>query len=114
MDAPDLGLCDDRGVGPLGGQEPLDGGLAREVELGAGPEEELDPGLPAEASDERRAHHALVACDEELGHGRGSFAIWDSRLARSKSWSTMILTSSLKRTFGLQPSCFWALDGSPI
>ena len=44
----------------------------------------------------------------------GNFAIWASRLARSRSASTMILTSSLNLTLGSQPSFSRALAGSPI
>ena len=114
MDAADLCRRDDGDVGFLGGQEHLDGRLAREIKLDPVPQEQLEAGLLLEPADEGRAHHPLVARDEELGHGFGSFEICDSRFARSRSWSTMIFTSSLKRTFGFQPSCRAALAASPI
>src|ERR1700690_550492 len=114
VDPPHLCRRDYRDVGLLGGEERLDGKRAAEVERAAVSQDKLKAGLLPEPADERGAHHAAVACDEELCHGLGSFSIWASRLARSRSCSTMIFTSSLNRTFGLQPSCLEALAGSPI
>ena len=114
VDAAHLGRGDDGDVGLLGREECRDGRLARQVQLLPVPQEELRPGLLLQPAHERRTHHPVVASDEDLCHGRGSLAIWDSRLARSRSWSTIIFTSPLKRTVGFQPSCLAAFAGSPI
>jgi hypothetical protein len=54
-----------------------------------------------------------VAGDEELGHGLGSFAIWDwaSRLASSRSWSTMIFDQLLEAHLRLPAQLAAGLGG---
>src|ERR1035441_11719 len=113
MNPADFGRGDDGGVGLFSRIERLDGGLRGEVKLLAGAQDKRDARLALKTPHERTADHAVMTCDKEL-HGFGSFAICASRFARSRSASTMIFTSSLKRTFGLQPSCLAALAGSPM
>ena len=102
LDAADLRGGDDRDVGLLRRAEGRDRGLARQVQLRAvRAGRARSPGSCLNRRTSAEPTMPAVACDEELCHGLGSFAICDSRLARSRSWSTMIFTSSLKRTFGL-------------
>jgi len=72
----------------------------------------------ADLNSERTERHCLGICEEafrreDYGNLPKCFR-GVSRDSSSMSASTMILTSSWKRTFGSHPRIFFALDESPI
>jgi hypothetical protein len=67
VDAADLCRREDHVAGPLGGEEGLDVGLAGEVELGVGADDDGGEAEREEAAQDRGADEAPVARDEDLG-----------------------------------------------
>lgn len=67
VDAADLGGGEDDVARVLGGEEGLDVGLAGEVELGVGAEDDGGEAEREEAAQDRGPDEALVAGDEDLG-----------------------------------------------
>jgi hypothetical protein len=67
VDAADLGGGEDHVAGLLGGEEGLDVGLAGEVELGVGADDDVGEAEGEEAAEDRGADEAPVSGDEDLG-----------------------------------------------
>ena len=62
-DAADAGGGEENVFRPLGGEEPLDGVLARQVELAAAAHDDVSATFGAQPADDGRAHQAAMSRD---------------------------------------------------